>query len=85
MASVGACDIVLALSKVIKSLRAACNDRVIYKAIIDQHNENTGPKWRHHLPLSLEHPPSTWAHYALADSKAALDHTLSLEPEPLVS
>ena len=81
IASLGACEAALALSKVNRTLYAACNDRLVFKAIIDNRNGYGGPKWHHHLPLSMESPVSSWARYALADSKAAQDRSSSLDPE----
>lgn len=83
IASVGTCESALALSAVNKILRSACHDPSIYKVIIDNRNGNVGPEWRHSLPLTMQSPVSAWARYALADFKAAQDHTLSLEPEKL--
>ena len=70
----------MALIKVNKTLNLACNDPLVYKAIIENRNGNGGPQWQHHLPLSLDSPVSSWARYALADSKAACARTLSLQP-----
>ena len=69
--SVGTCEAVLALSEVNKILRAVCYDPLVYKAVIDNCNRNRRRRWQHHLPLSMESPVSSWARYALADSKAA--------------
>ena len=70
IASLGNCEAVLALSEVNSTLRAACNDRWVYKAIIDNRNGSRTPPWPHHLPLTMQSPVSSWARYALADSKA---------------
>ncbi len=85
IASVATCEAVLASSKVNRTLRAACNDPLVYKAIIDNHNGNGGPRWYHHLPLSMQSPVSSWARYALADSRAAHDRIASLKPTSIVS
>ena len=85
IASVGTCEAALALSKVNRTLHAACSDRLVYSAILDNRNGNGGPKWQHRIPLSMESPVSSWARYALADSKAAQDHTVSLEPRSFAS
>lgn len=85
IAAVGTCEAALALSKVNKTLHTACYDRLVFKAIIDNRNGNEGPRWQHHLPLSMETPVSSWARYALADSKAAQDHVLGPEPHELAS
>ena len=85
IAAIGTCEAALALSKVNKTLRTACHDRLVFKAIIDNRNGNEGPAWRHHLPLSMETPVSSWARYALADSKAAQDHASGPETAKLVS
>ena len=70
IASLGNCEAVLALSEVNNTLRAACNDRWVYKALIDNRNGSSTPAWPHHLPLTMQSPLSSWARYALADSKA---------------
>ena len=85
IASVGACEAALALSGVNRALRLACNDRLVYKAILDNRNGAGGPKWQHCLPLSMQSPISSWARYALADSKAAQYHTMSLDLKGCVS
>ena len=82
IASVATCEAVVALSQVNRTLHAACNDALVYKAIIDNRNGNGGPGWHHHLPLSMQSPVSSWARYALADSKAAQDR---LKPTSIVS
>ncbi len=85
IASVGACEAALALSGVNRALHLACNDRLVYKAIIDNRNGTGGPKWQHCLPLSVQSPTSSWARYALADSKAAQYHTMNLNLEECIS
>ena len=74
IASLGNCETVLALSEVNNTLRAACNDCWVYKALIDNRNGYGTPKWPHHLPLTMQSPVSSWARYALADSKAIHDN-----------
>ena len=83
IASVGVCETVLALSEVNKTLRAALHDGLVYKAIIENRNGNGGLRWHHHIPLSLESSASSWARYALADSRAA--RITSLEPVSILS
>ena len=85
IASVGACEAVLALSKVNKTLHAACHDTLVYKAIIDNRNGNGGLEWNHNLPLSMESPVSSWACYALADSLAPQGNISSLTPRSILS
>ena len=76
IASLGNCEAVLALSEVNSTLRAACNDCYVYKALIDNRNGSRTPAWPHQLPLSKHSPVSWWARYALADSKAVhLNHS----------
>ena len=70
IASLANCEAVLALSEVNSTLRAACNDRWVYKALIHNRNGSGAPAWPHHLPLTMQSPVSSWARYALADSKA---------------
>lgn len=85
IASVGACEAALALCRVNRALRLACNDRLVYKAILDNRNGAGSPKWQHCLPLSMQSPTLSWARYALADSKAAQYHTMSLDLKDCVS
>ncbi|CAD6574884.1 MAG: hypothetical protein ASARMPRED_006960 [Alectoria sarmentosa] len=85
IASIGTCEAALALSKVNRILHTACNDRLVYKAILDNRNGNGGQEWQHRIPLSMESPVSSWARYALADSRAAQDYTVSLEPRTFAS
>ena len=85
IASLGTCEAALALSRVNKALYLACNDCLVYKAILDNRNGTGGPKWQHCLPLSMQSPISSWARYALAESKAAQYHTMSLNLRDCVS
>ena len=80
IAYVGTCETALTLSKVSQILRSARNDHLVYKATIDNCHGNAG--WQHHLLLSQksELPNSSWERYALADSKAAQEHSVSLKP-----
>lgn len=80
IASVGACEAALALSKVNTTLHAACHDTLVYRAIINNRNGNGGSEWNHNLPLSIESPVSSWARYALADSLAPQGNISSLTP-----
>lgn len=84
IASIGACEAALALSKVNRTLRAACHDTLVYKAIINNRNGNGGSEWKHNLPLSVESPVSSWARYALADSLATHGNILSLAPRSTI-
>jgi hypothetical protein len=58
--------------RVNRALHRACNDRLVFRSIIDHGNGRSGdaPPWKFTL-LSLQSPASSWARYALADSKAA--------------
>ena len=85
IASLGNCEAVLALSEVNNTLRAACNDRWVYKALIDNRNGSRTPAWPHHLPLTMQSPVSSWARYALADSKAVHLNASNAEPTSVVS
>ena len=85
IASLGNCEAALALSKVNRTIRTACHDWLVYKAILDNGNGNGGPAWQHRPPLSMESPVSSWARYALADSKAAHSNHLTFDPEAFVS
>ena len=85
IASVGDCDAALSLSMVNKALRAACNNHLVHKAIREKFDGTPDSKWQHHLPLSKESPVSSWARYALADSKAAQHQTSSIKTEVLMS
>ena len=85
IASLGNCEAVLALSEVNKTLRAACNDSWVYKALIDNRHGYRTPAWPHHLPLTMQSPVSSWARYALADSKAVHDNASNLKVASIVS
>lgn len=69
IASYGACESVLTLTRVNKTLCTACNDRQVFRAILRNRNGYGGPRWDN-IPLSNDSPTSSWARYALADSKA---------------
>ena len=72
----GTCESVLALQRVCRKLYQICNDHNIFKTIIINNNNNnafystTGISWQHAV-LSSESSVSSWARYALADSKVA--------------
>ena len=85
IASLANCEAVLALSEVNNTLRAACNDPWVYKALIDNRNGYRTPAWPHHLPLTMQSPVSSWARYALADSKAVHDYASNLKVASIVS
>ena len=85
IASASNCEAVLALQRVSKALRAACNDRLVYKSFIINGNKQGGPGWPHHLPLSIPSPVSSWARYSLADSLATRDNFKSLELTSIAS
>ena len=85
IASLGNCEAVLALSEVNNTLRAACNDRGVYKALIDNRNGYKTPEWPHHLPLTMQSPVSSWARYALADSKAVHNNASNFKLTSIVS
>ena len=85
IASLGNCETVLALSEVNNTLRAACNDPWVYKALIDNRNGYRAPEWPHHLPLTMQSPVSSWARYALADSKASHDNASNFTLTSIVS
>ena len=79
--SIGTCETALALSKVCKNLREACDNQLVYKAIIDNRNGREGPRWQHNLPCSNE---SLWARYAFADFKCqscVLEKALTWAPQ----
>ncbi|KAL6720920.1 hypothetical protein ACLMJK_000019 [Lecanora helva] len=82
IASLGPCESTLALAKVSKKVRDACNDRQVYIAVIKNCNGYEGSSWNS-VPLTNESPLSSWARYALADSKARqwLDRDFSGEIE----
>ena len=85
IASLGNCEAVLALSEVNNTLRAACNDPWVYKALINDRIKSSTPSWPRHLPLTMQSPVSSWARYALADSKANRHITSNLKLTPIVS
>ena len=68
----GPCESTLSLLKVNRALHSACNDRLVFKSIIDNGNGSTSdlPIWKCTLPL--DSPVTLWARYALADSKACI-------------
>ena len=68
--SYGPCESALALMKVNKTLYETCNDRLLFKSIIDNRNGPNTPNRYSHV-LSINSPVHAWACYALADSKAA--------------
>ena len=68
--SLGPCEAALILLRVNRTLYGACNDNLVFKSIINNRDSNGVPNW-HCTLLSIESPTSTWARYALADSKAA--------------
>ena len=72
IAAFGPCESALALLKVNRVLYQACNDRLVFKSIIDNGNgpSREMPVWQC-TALSLQSPISYWARYALADSKLA--------------
>jgi len=78
IATFSPCEAILALMEVSRILHRSCNDRLVFKSIIDYHNKRRslklqGPK------LTIESPTSSWARYALADSKA-----IKLPTDPLI-
>ncbi|KAL8777066.1 MAG: hypothetical protein Q9194_002774 [Teloschistes cf. exilis] len=64
------CEDALTLLTVNRTFHRICNDWLIYDVIIKNRNRHGGCKW-HGPPLSGADSISTWARYALADSKAA--------------
>ncbi|KAI4252113.1 MAG: hypothetical protein LQ352_004472 [Teloschistes flavicans] len=68
--SLGPCENILALSTVNRIFHRVCNDWLMYDAIIKNRNGHGGPGWQG-PSLTGAHDISTWARYALADSKAA--------------
>lgn len=68
----GPCESALALLKVNRALYQVCNDRLVFKSIIENGNgpPREMPIWQC-TALSLQSPITLWARYALADSKAA--------------
>lgn len=69
IASLGPCESTFALLRVNKAIYYACNDRQVFRAIVRNCNGHLGPDWTT-VPLSNDSPMSSWARYALADSKA---------------
>lgn len=67
--SFGLCESALTLLKVNRRLHQACNDRQVFKSIIENRNGYGGKCWTY-LPLTLSSSVENWARYALADSKA---------------
>ena len=55
--------------RVNRSIYKACNDRQVFKAIVNNRNAYDGPIWTT-IPLSADSPTSAWARYAVADLKA---------------
>lgn len=78
IASISSCEATLALLKVSRFCHRACNDRLVFKAIIDNNNEGKTVTW-HGPNLMIGSPTSSWARYALADSKAT-----KLPNDPLI-
>lgn len=63
-----ACISVFELSKTNKVMYEACNDRQIFKVIIENRNGYDGPVWDS-IPLTAEFSRDAWARWALADLK----------------
>ena len=72
--SLSTCEAALALLRVSTRLHRLCNDRLVFKSIIENRPEGKVPTWQC-PPLSIDAPTSTWARYALADSKAVAQTT----------
>jgi hypothetical protein len=72
IAAFGPCESTLTLLKVNRKIHVACNNSFVFRSIIESGNDSSTdlPIWRC-VPLSLDIPASSWARYALADSKAA--------------
>lgn len=68
----GACEATIALLRINRALRTACNDRALFRAIIDDANSTTHGRtqWRSGI-LSNDSPVGTWVRYALANAKAS--------------
>ena len=64
------CEAALALMKVNTLLHRACNDSLVFKSVLENRHGGELPTWQF-TALSIDSPTSTWARYALADSKAA--------------
>ncbi len=56
--------------RVNRILHQACNDRLVFKFIIDNRRGHEVPNWDC-TSLSIDAPTSIWARYALAGFKAA--------------
>jgi len=69
IASNGPSESALTLSRTNRCLSRACNDRQVFKSILRNRNGFGGPNWIP-VPLSSDAPTSSWARYALADSRA---------------
>lgn len=62
------CISVFELSKTNKILYEACNDRQVFKVIIENRNGYDGPVWDS-IPITSESSRDVWARWALADLK----------------